>query len=115
MAMMPMADLGGAAYVPPSPDQVQMVDRTQREHATATAEAGAQIATEAGATAEAVPVPDGPSPAETVVGIADERDAAALVVGSRGLGRVKSAMLGSTTRQLLGATRRPVLVVRAPD
>jgi nucleotide-binding universal stress UspA family protein len=114
-AMMPTASIGGAVYVPPSPEQVTMVDRAQREHAEATAAAGSRVASDAGATAEAVPVADNLDVAETLAGIADERDAAALVVGSRGLGRVKSALLGSTTRRLLQETRRPVVVVRAPD
>jgi nucleotide-binding universal stress UspA family protein len=113
--MPPTGGLGEPAYIPPSPEQVALVDDAQRERAQATAAAGARIASEAGATTEAVSVPDAADVADTLVGVAEERDAVALVVGSRGLGRVKSALLGSTTRRLLHATRRPVLVVRAPD
>jgi len=42
-------------------------------------------------------------------------DACAIVVGSRGLGRVKSRLFGSTSRTLLERSDRPVLVVKAPD
>ena len=60
-------------------------------------------------------MPDEVNVAETLARLADERDAAAVVVGTRGLGRVKSAMLGSTSRGLMHHTRRPVVVVRAPE
>ena len=114
-AMMPTADMGGGSYIPPTYEQMEAVDDAQREHAQAAAEAGARLATQLGATAEALPVPDHADVADTLASVADERDAAALVVGSRGLGRVKSALLGSTSRRLLHDTRRPLLVVRAPD
>jgi nucleotide-binding universal stress UspA family protein len=44
--------------------------------------------------------------------LAAELDAELIVVGSRGLSRVKSALLGSTSRELLAHAGRPVLVVR---
>jgi nucleotide-binding universal stress UspA family protein len=37
------------------------------------------------------------------------------VVGSRGLGRVKARLLGSTSDGLLRSTNRPVLVVRTAE
>ena len=114
-AMLPATDVGGTNYIPPTPDQIEAVDETMREHARAAADAGTQLASELGATAEALHVPDRADITETLLGIAEERDAAAVVVGARGLGRVKSALLGSTSRRLLHETRRPVLVVRAPD
>lgn len=46
-----------------------------------------------------------------VVEVADEEDAAAIVVGHRGDGRV-SMMLGSTANYVLHHTERPVVVVR---
>jgi nucleotide-binding universal stress UspA family protein len=115
LAMMPTAEVGATAYVPPTPEEVDLVDRAHRNHAQVTADAGAQLAVAAGAEAEAAPAPDDFDVAETLADIAEQRDAAALVVGSRGLGRVKSAVLGSTTRRLLKDTRRPVVVVRAPE
>jgi nucleotide-binding universal stress UspA family protein len=108
-------DALGMTSPAPSAEEVATVDRLQREHAAATAEAGARIARGLGATAEALPVPDTVDVAETVAATAEQRDAAALVVGSRGLGGVKSKLLGSTSRRLLHDSRRPLLVVRAPE
>jgi nucleotide-binding universal stress UspA family protein len=53
--------------------------------------------------------------ADTIAGVAELRDAAAIVVGSRGLGRIKSALLGSTSRELVHHAKRPVVVVHAPE
>src|SRR5919204_4916852 len=89
-AIAPMHDISGAAYMAPSPDQVAAIDRVQRDHAVDVAEAGAQLAREAGATAEPVAVSDEVDVTETIVGVAEQRDACALVVGSRGLGGVKA-------------------------
>jgi nucleotide-binding universal stress UspA family protein len=108
-------DTTGVAYVPPRAEDIATVDRAEREHATWAANAGARLARELGVTAEALPVPDNVKVGETVAAIGEQRNAAALVVGSRGLGRVRSGLLGSTSRQLLHATGRPVLVVRAPE
>jgi nucleotide-binding universal stress UspA family protein len=116
MAMTSPPDgLSGLSYGAPSPETMAMVDRIHHERASEAAETGAALARELGA--EAVPhsVPDEVDIAETVAGVADERDAAAVVVGTRGLGRVKSALLGSTSRGLMHHTRRPVVVVRAPE
>jgi nucleotide-binding universal stress UspA family protein len=59
-------------------------------------------------------VPDSADVARTLIDIAEERDARAIVVGSRGLGGIKARVLGSTSRKLLHDTHRPVLVVRTP-
>jgi nucleotide-binding universal stress UspA family protein len=113
-AVAPMHDISGAVYMAPSPDQVAAIDRVQRDHAVDVAEAGARLAREAGATAEAVAVSDELAVAETIVSVAEQRDAGAVVIGSRGLGGVK-AMFGSTSRSLLQHADRPVLVVKAPE
>jgi nucleotide-binding universal stress UspA family protein len=47
-----------------------------------------------------------------IVRLARDIDAELIVVGSRGLGRVKSAVLGSTSREVLAKADRPVMVVR---
>jgi nucleotide-binding universal stress UspA family protein len=114
IGMMSAPDATGLGYLPPSPEEIEMVDRAQREHATSAAEAGVALVRELGGIAEALPVPDSVNVADAVNAVADQRDAAALVVGSRGLGAVKSRFLGSTSRRLLDESRRPVLIVRAP-
>ncbi len=115
MAMIPVTSSADMSYIPPPPDQVAAVDKAQREHAEAMAQSGVEIASAEGAAAQAYPVPDEANAAETIAAIAEQRDAAALVVGSRGLGRMKSAILGSTSRKLMHETHRPLLVVRVPD
>jgi nucleotide-binding universal stress UspA family protein len=113
MTMAPPPGEVGMGYMP-DPTEVAAVDRAQSDHATNAAEAGASVARGLGATVEALAVPDSVDVAETLASIAEERDAAAMVVGSRGLGAIKARLLGSTSRKLLHHTQRPVLVVRAP-
>src|SRR5262245_8058101 len=52
------------------------------------------------------------SAATQIVAYADEIDADLIVVGSRGLGAVEGALLGSVSRKILRDANRPVLVVR---
>ncbi len=50
-------------------------------------------------------------PAEQLELVAAASDAPAIVVGTRGRGPLRSALLGSTSRRVLNAARRPVLLV----
>jgi nucleotide-binding universal stress UspA family protein len=52
-------------------------------------------------------------PAHGLVELADERDARVIVVGTRGEGPLRGALLGSTPHKLLQLSDRPVLVVPA--
>jgi nucleotide-binding universal stress UspA family protein len=115
MAALPERDTMGLSYPMPSAEEIQQVDRIEHDHAASTAQAGVELAQSLGATAEALPVEDRADVADTIHAIAQQVDAAAIVVGSRGLGGVKSALMGSTSRKLLHESRRPVLVVRAPE
>jgi nucleotide-binding universal stress UspA family protein len=114
VTMMPPAGEPTMARMP-DPEEVAAIDRAQSGHAGDVAEAGARLARELGATAEALSVPDSANVAGTLIAIAEERDASAIVVGSRGLGGIKARVLGSTSRKLLQDTHRPVLVVRTPE
>jgi nucleotide-binding universal stress UspA family protein len=50
--------------------------------------------------------------ASQIVAYADEIDADLIVVGSRGLGAIEGALLGSISRKVLHDAKRPVLIVR---
>jgi nucleotide-binding universal stress UspA family protein len=50
-----------------------------------------------------------------ILQVADELDAAVVVAGSRGRGPLKSALLGSVSREILFHSSRPVLVVPSRD
>jgi nucleotide-binding universal stress UspA family protein len=50
-------------------------------------------------------------PAECLANLADDEDAEFIVVGSRGRGAFKAALLGSVSTDLISVARRPVLVV----
>lgn len=52
-------------------------------------------------------------PEDEVVALAKEVDADLIVVGSRGLGTLKGALLGSVSRGVLANADRPVLVVKS--
>jgi nucleotide-binding universal stress UspA family protein len=54
-------------------------------------------------------------PADGLLELADERSAPVIVVGTKGHGLFRSAILGSTAHKLLHWTERPVVVVPAPE
>ena len=102
------------AYTTARPEDILAVDRAQHDHATSVAVAGVHLAREAGGSAEPVAVPEADDIADTIIDAAEFRGACAIVVGSRGRGKVRS-MFGSTSQALLHRTALPVLVVRAPE
>jgi nucleotide-binding universal stress UspA family protein len=101
------------ATMPVDPRTVAEVDSAERDHAARLAEAGAERARSLGLAAEPHAVPDEVDVAETVVAVAGERDAVAVVVGSHGISGLRARFLGSVPRRLLEHCDRPVLVVRS--
>lgn len=71
------------------------------------------IAAEVGTTIEIVLVDA--SPEDALIQVADLHDARMIVVGAYGPGTLRAALLGSTARNVLLRTLRPVLIVQDPD
>jgi nucleotide-binding universal stress UspA family protein len=90
------------------------VDRALAEHAQRIAQHGAALAREAGFDAEGLAVADAPAVpvAGTIVRLAGERDAQAVVLGAHGKGRVTEVLLGSTSREVVRRAEWPVVIVR---
>jgi nucleotide-binding universal stress UspA family protein len=108
----PAPDGFGVGALPADADVVMEVDEAMRHNAESVAADGAELARSLGAAAEPVAVPDELDVADTLVRLADERDAQAVVVGSRGLSGIRSRVLGSTSRRVLDHCVRPVVVIR---
>jgi nucleotide-binding universal stress UspA family protein len=91
------------------------LDEEDRRDAERVAAEGTELAREAGFDAEPHALQGKPKAWPTLLAKADAIDAAVVVIGSRGQGAVKSALLGSVSCGLLHHTRRPVLVVPPTD
>jgi nucleotide-binding universal stress UspA family protein len=107
-----LPDTIGVGTLPPDPATVEAVDRLQHEHASTVAGEGAEFARSIGLAAEPQAVPDELDVADTLIGIARERGAAVVVLGSHGISGLRSRVLGSVSRKLIEHCDRPVLVIR---
>jgi nucleotide-binding universal stress UspA family protein len=90
-----------------SPD-LHELDDIAEEHAKQLAAEGAELAP---GSEPLMVIARGPI-WQTIVSTADDYDAAAIVLGSRGLGGVKSLVLGSVSNAVVHHANRPVLIVR---
>lgn len=102
----------GIAFPPPLAD-LERIDAEIQDDARASAQEGADRATRAGMAAETRIAPRRTSMAAAILDVADEIDAEAIVVGTRGRGNVKSLLLGSVSHDVLQHADRPVVVVPA--
>jgi nucleotide-binding universal stress UspA family protein len=108
-APMPMPDPGS---VNPVIDEIaRETDDELQVRAERIAEDGAEVARSAGLHAEALAVPAKAGVAEAITEQARGMGAAAIVVGSRGLGRLRAMAEGSTSSAVLKHAPCPVLVV----
>lgn len=107
---------GLAAHLEGHPvlEDVRSIDAGSRDAAERLAEQGAEHARRAGLSAEARVANSIESVADTIVRVADELDAALIVIGSRGRRALKSLVLGSVSHRVLHEARRPALVVPTP-
>ena len=88
------------------------LDRAAAEEGGRIADEGVRIAQDAGLRAEPVVVEATGPVWKTILDIADQLDAAMIVMGSRGLTGVRSMLLGSVSNALAHHADRPTLVIR---
>ena len=75
---------------------------------------GAELARSLGLDAQPLAVPDGGNVVATLLDVAREHHAAAIVVGSRGLNGLRARLEGSTSKGVLKRASCPVLIVHEP-
>ena len=89
------------------------IDAPVSDEATAhdVVDAGVAIARDAGFDAEPLLMAADRPTAELIAETAEELDAPAIVMGQRGLSGLKSALMGSVSRDVANAYHRPVVLV----
>jgi nucleotide-binding universal stress UspA family protein len=112
----PTSDVGAFAWYGAGPNMVNFaeLDRAGAEAGGRVAEEGAQIARDVGLRAESIAIEATPPVWKTIVETADLHDAAAIVMGSRGLTGLRSMLLGSVSNAVVHHTDRPTLVIHRP-
>jgi nucleotide-binding universal stress UspA family protein len=95
------------------PAMVSDVDHAVEDRAVVVAGEGARLGRSLGLEAEAHAIEDALNIGATIADVAAQRSVGAVVIGSHGLSGLRSRLLGSTSRDILGRTRVPVVVVRA--
>lgn len=107
--------VGGMMAPMVDPELAQDVDRELHRHAERVSRDGAELARSLGLDAQPLAVPDDGNVAHTILDVARERDATAIVVGSRGLSGLRARLEGSTSGGILRHASCPVVVVHEPD
>lgn len=113
----PTAGLGSFAWSGVTTSMVNFaeLDRAAAEDAGRVAAEGVRTAKEAGLEAEPVAIEATGPVWETILEIANQEDAATVVMGSRGLTGVRSILLGSVSRAVVHHADRPTLVIHRPS
>ena len=102
----------GTALTTVTPDTARVDDASLRA-ASACADSGAERARRAGLDAQARVTMAQGSVAHTILADGDRLGADVIVLGTRGLRGLKSALLGSVSHAVVQRASRPVMVVRA--
>jgi nucleotide-binding universal stress UspA family protein len=91
------------------------LDRAAADNAGRVAGDGARIARDAGFDAEPAAIKATGPVWKMILDIADGNDAAAIVVGSRGLGGLSRMLMGSVSTAVVHHADRPALVIHRPS
>jgi len=112
----PTAALGSFVWGGETASMVNFVelDRAGAEDAGRIADEGVRLAHDAGFEGEPVAIKATGPVWRTIVETADDHDAAAIVMGSRGLTGVRSMLLGSVSGAVVHHADRPTLVIHRP-
>ena len=93
----------------------ESLDRESEDQARQRAQKGAERAEQAGLKAKVEVRPRDDSIASTLLAAADELEAEAILMGTRGLTGLKSLFLGSVSHAVLQHADRAVIVVPSPE
>ncbi len=93
------------------PATVLAVDEELRRGAEQVSAEGAELARSLGLDAEPLAVSDAGDIARTILELSREREAAAIVMGSRGLSGFRARLEGSVSKSVIKNARCPVIVV----
>jgi nucleotide-binding universal stress UspA family protein len=104
----------GFGFVPMVSD-AEEIDEANRKGAEERAEEGADLARKAGMSAQSMTCAESSTTARAILAAADELEARAIVMGSRGLTGVKSILLGSVSHEVIQNADRTVVVVPSPE
>lgn len=97
------------------PETALELDNAVHEHADRVSGEGAALAKSLGLDAEPLALSDDGNVARTILRLAREQRAVAIVVGSRGLSGIRARLEGSTSKAVLKHAACPVIVVHEAD
>ncbi|KAL1545589.1 universal stress protein in QAH/OAS sulfhydrylase 3'region-like [Salvia divinorum] len=111
--LFPSYVLPGAPAVFPSTSIVRSVNKAQEENASAIITRAIDMCTQRNQVHINTSIIEG-DPKEMICGVAEQMKVDLIVIGSRGFGKIKRALMGSVSNYVIHHAKCPVLVVKMP-